>query len=339
MSGHGSLHFSDASRCGRGDFLQEHFEGPHCLAPARRSPFVDCQSRRALRMVFPRGLFVSAICAAIAAAVWIALITVTGWSLWLLAPLVGGAAGYGMMRATQMRGGVSAGVVAVLVTFVTLFASRFYVISAAVDDVLAVNEETAIEHIAFDVVNDWHPQGLQVHDDNGDLHPAVLAEARKRWDNMWPDDRHAMMQSLEGDRSAVSVWLTPVALFVDFGIIGSIMVVLTCITAYKTGSRVLEEVLVEQGHAGSVESAGAVAARLRAGETVAAPGQAQQQPADVSTSTPVAPVPAAATGEQSAGGAFFSRLGASEPKAESTFKGFQSDDDSDEHDGQQRQAA
>jgi hypothetical protein len=208
-----------------------------------------------------------------------------------------------------------------------------------VDDVLAVNEETAIQHIAFDVVNDWHPQGLQTDDENGELHPAVMAEARKRWENMWPDDRHALMQSLEGDRSAVSAWLTPVALFLDFGIIGGIMVVITCVLAYKSGSRVLEEVLVEQGLAGSVEGAGAAAARLRAGETIASPGRPMHSTAAATASTPVASAPAPTTGETSAGGAFFSRLGASEPKSESTFKGFQTDDDSNEQDEQRRQAA
>src|SRR5262249_25540608 len=101
-----------------------------------------------------KGLLLSAIGAAAGAVVWIVLMKITGMSLWLLAPIVGGAAGYGMMRGTQMRGGFVAGVGAALMTVVAIAGARFYIVSEEVQAKTAVTEEDAVAQLTQEIAAD-----------------------------------------------------------------------------------------------------------------------------------------------------------------------------------------
>src|SRR5204863_429377 len=60
---------------------------------------------REIVMFNGKGLAFAAAGAALGALIWGGLVMLTGWNLWFLAPVIGVAAGFGMMCGTQMRGG------------------------------------------------------------------------------------------------------------------------------------------------------------------------------------------------------------------------------------------
>lgn len=217
--------------------------------------------------MFPKGLAFAAVGAAIGAVVWVILVQVTGFSLWILAPVVGGCAGYGMMRGTQMRGGMPAGIAAGALTLAAIFGARWFLINHEVESLLAFDDVAAVEQIAFDVADEWADEGYEVYDEEeADFLPAVYQEAAQRWADFSPAERDDYIASFEEDNAGAAAVLTPLGLLFDFGLFGTLCAVLAAGTAFKTGSITLEESLIQRGHATGAEDAADLAGDLRAND-------------------------------------------------------------------------
>ncbi len=214
-----------------------------------------------------KGLAYAAIGAVIGAIVWVMVIKLTGWSLWVLAPIVGGGAGYGMMRGTQMRGGLPAGVIAAAVTLVAIFAARYFIVAGEVRERLALDESEIIGEVAWGVANEWVEEGYEVYDEEeGDFIPAVYEKAAERWGSMSEEEQGEYVASLQEEASSGAEVLTPIGLLFDFGIFGTICAALAAGTALKTASVTLEEALIERGHAADSGEAADLASDLRAAD-------------------------------------------------------------------------
>lgn len=214
-------------------------------------------------MSMTKGVAYSVIGAAAGALVWGGLIYAFDGGLWILAPTVGGAAGFGMMRGTQMKGGVPAGIAAGLVTLVAIFAVRYATVSAMVQSEFAMDEGDAISALAMEVAGKWEEEERTVYDDEGDFVPAVEAEAQSRWEAMSEGERHEYVAAMEEENGESAAAMTPIALAFDFGIMGTVCAALAVGTAFKTGRMTLEEALVEKGLAQDGEEARSVAGRMR----------------------------------------------------------------------------
>ena len=213
-----------------------------------------------------KGLAFAAVGAAIGAVVWVVVIQLTGLSLWILAPIVGGAAGFGMMRGTQMRGGQPAGVLAAGLTLLAILAARYYIAAAEVKDQLSYDEAEATDQIASEVADEWLDAGYEVYDDEEeDYLPAVYEEAASRWASMSDAEQREYVAALEQGFDETAGALTSLWLLFDFGIFGTICAFLAAGTAFKTASITLEQALVERGHA-SADDAAQVASDLRASD-------------------------------------------------------------------------
>ena len=219
-----------------------------------------------LAMNLGKGLGYSAIGALIGAMIWVTLVSMTGMRLWVLAPIVGGAAGYGMMRATQMKGGFAGGAIAAALTLAAIFGVRYFVVSQEVRKQTAVTEEGAFEHFTDAVAADMAQRGMTTHDEEGEYLAKVHYRAREAWTSMtWEEHEQYLAARWEENRAAAGV-LTPLGLLFDFGIFGTICAALAAGTAFKTGSIRLEDAVVEKGLAAGGEDAAAVAAKMRAAD-------------------------------------------------------------------------
>lgn len=218
-----------------------------------------------------KGLGFGAVGALVGAVVWIALIKATGWNLWILAPVVGGVAGYGMMRATQMKGGAPAGALAAAVTIAAIFGARYYIVTQDVDARSAVTEEEALDHLTNEVAQEMDKRGIPTMDENGEYRPRVRKKAEEAWSQFVDFEREQYIAGLrQQNREALGV-LTPLGLLFDFGIFGTICTALAAGTAFKTGGAKLERELVERGMA-TEDTVADVASKMRAGETVSSSG-------------------------------------------------------------------
>lgn len=210
-----------------------------------------------------KGFAYAAVGAVIGAVVWAILIRVTGSDLWILAPIVGGCAGFGMMRGTQMRGGLPAGVLAAGLTLAAILATRYIVVSGDVEDQLAFDEAEIVDEFAYEVADEWAGEGYEVYDEEGDFLPAVYEEAQERWAAMSDAAQREYITALEGQSDEMAAVLTPLGLLFDFGIFGTICAALAAGCAFKTASITLEEALVDRGHAVDADDAQALATDLR----------------------------------------------------------------------------
>lgn len=232
-----------------------------------------------------KGFTFAVVGAVVGALVWFVIIEITGWSLWVLAPIVGGAAGYGMMRGTQMRGGFPAGVLAAGLTLFAIFGVRFIVVNNEIQSHLAVSEENVINEIAYGVAEEWEEEGYEVWDEQEeDYLPEVYDEAADRWTDMSETEQEEFMSMLTEGSDEAAALFTPFALLFDFGLFGTFCAVLAAGTAFKTGSTTLEGALIERGEAIDVGHAAIIASDMRAAE----------------------------------GGGFFARLGREEPTSPKT---------------------
>ncbi len=217
-------------------------------------------------MPFAKGLAFSALGALIGALVWFGLITATGLNLWLLAPIVGGAAGFGMMRGTQAQGGLLAGAGAAACTLAAIFATRAMIVSGEVHEATRVGPEEAKEALAQRAAEDLANKGVEVFnqtEESDDYIPAVYARAEQQWETMDQPEREALIASLQPEGDQAAAFLTPLALLFDFGIFGTICGALAAGSAFKCGSMTLEHALQDEGHALNEEEAVAFAQRLR----------------------------------------------------------------------------
>lgn len=214
-------------------------------------------------MSLRNGLLISSLAAIAAGLVWVLLIQASGWGLWLLAPCIGGAAGYGMMRGMQMRGGMPAGIAAGTITLLVIFGTRYFVISSAVSELVRSGEEEAINAIAYDIATEMEEEGEEPYDDEGGFTEEVQANAAVRWGSMSLREQEEYVGALNEDAEAATEFLTPLAMIFDFGIFGTIFTVLSVGTAFKTASTTLEEALLEKGQAVTGDDAAVMAAKMR----------------------------------------------------------------------------
>lgn len=216
------------------------------------------------RMSLGKGLGFAVAGAGLGAVAWGGLGLATGLNLWLLAPVVGGAAGYGMMRGTAMKGGLPAGALAALVTIVAIFATRHVLISHDVDQALAIDGETIRSELATQVADEWAQDDIDVYDEEEDDFTAeVYHEADTRWFAKSEEEQHAFVAELQGQSDTAKAFLTPLALVFDFGLFGTLCTALAAGGAFKTGSITLEKALVEQGHATTTDEAALIATNMR----------------------------------------------------------------------------
>lgn len=213
-------------------------------------------------MSLGKGAAFAALGAVVGLAVWLSLIRLTGWSLWVLAPIVGGAAGFGMMRGTQMKGGVLAGVIAAGLTIAAIFAGRWVVVSQFVQDRLAITEDDAREAVTHEVAAELEAREIEVLDEEGDYNDEVRYKAHKRWEAMSDHDREMMIAQMQEESEQAAVVLTPLTLLFDFGLFGTMCAALAAGTAFKTASMRLEDALVGKGMASAGEAT-AMAASMR----------------------------------------------------------------------------
>lgn len=211
-----------------------------------------------------KGLLFSTVGALAGAVLWIVIIKLTGLSLWILAPIVGGAAGFGMMKATQMRGGLPAGIIAAALTLVAIFGARYFVVSQEVSKHLTLSDEDAFALLVSEVATDMERRGVEVYDEDGDYTPRVNHIAGENWNSWSQVERRQFVAARQGETNQAASILTPPSLLFDFGIFGTICAALAAGTAFKTGSVTLEKTLVEKGLAVGEEDAAAVAANMRA---------------------------------------------------------------------------
>jgi hypothetical protein len=216
-----------------------------------------------LDMNLGKGLAFSAVGALAGAVVWIILVNVTGWSLWVLAPIVGGAAGFGMMRATQMKGGTVAGVCAAAVTLVAILGARYFIVSQVVQEHLTLSDEDAFAILEAEVAGGLEQRGVEVYDEEGGYTAAVRRQANTTWSEWTEDERRRYIAAQQGETNEAAAVLTPLGLLFDFGIFGTICAVLATGTAFKTGSITLEQALVDKGLAVGKDDATALAAKMR----------------------------------------------------------------------------
>jgi hypothetical protein len=208
-----------------------------------------------------KGLGLSAIGAAAGAVVWIVLMKITGMGLWFLAPIVGGAAGYGMMRGTQMRGGFVAGVGAALITVVAIAGARFYIVSEEVQAKTAVTEEDAVAQLTQEIAADMSRRRIPTLNEDGEYRASVRKRAADKWLEMSDQERSNYMGAREEQNRAASSVMSVVALIFDFGVFGWVFVALSASASFKIGSTVVAKAAAEKEAAN--KDAAKLAAKMR----------------------------------------------------------------------------
>ncbi|MFZ4575744.1 MAG: hypothetical protein ACOYN0_15220 [Phycisphaerales bacterium] len=107
-----------------------------------------------------RGLLLALAVGAVAGGLWFAAVVASGWSLWLLAPLVGFAVGMGMTCFGTQKVDLAGKVLAACAALATIVTVRVFAVSHVVSAELAVTEEDAIEAVAADVAAHMESQGV-----------------------------------------------------------------------------------------------------------------------------------------------------------------------------------
>jgi hypothetical protein len=210
-------------------------------------------------MLTGKGLAYALIAAMLAGAAWVGLVELTGWSLWLLAPAIGGAAGYGMMRATQMRGGVVPGLAAAACCVAVILGCRAFTASRWVD---AQTQEAAMNHVTELIAADLEAQDIEVLDDEGEYTAEVQRKAEQAWAGLSDSERAKVLDAVREESGFSEGGLFGIGLVFDFGLFGLICTGLAAATAFKTASFTLEQALQDKGL--DSDEAAQTAQRLRA---------------------------------------------------------------------------
>ena len=93
-----------------------------------------------------KGIVFALLAAGAACAAWYALITWSGWSLWLFAPVVGLAAGAGMACGGAKVPGARVG--AAVVALIAIGVTRFVAVDHEVNEMFGVTNEDAVDYFA-----------------------------------------------------------------------------------------------------------------------------------------------------------------------------------------------
>ena len=128
-----------------------------------------------------KGLFFSVISAAVAAGLWCGVIAATGWSLWLLAPLIGRAAGLGMSCYGAQKSSGAGKALAAITAVLAIVVVRFFAVSTSVNEHLALTEDDVLGHVASQVASELEADGVKdVYTADGDFSPAVYSRAQRQ---------------------------------------------------------------------------------------------------------------------------------------------------------------
>lgn len=195
-----------------------------------------------------KGFLLSILAVAAAALIWHVLIGMSGWSLWLLAPFVGLAAGMGMSGGGKVKAGVASKLCAVAFTLVAIVGVRIGAVNRFMAETYAVTDETAVESMAASIAEQMSAQGEEnVYTIDGDFSPHIYAAAQSQWDDMLATDKSNYIRSLEDEHQEAAAFLSPFVLLFDFGIFGSIWTIVSCTTAFSVAGRVDPALAAQEG--------------------------------------------------------------------------------------------
>jgi hypothetical protein len=234
-------------------------------------------------MSIGRGLGVSVLAAAVGAGAWVGLYAATGWSVGVLAIVIGGLAGWGMAAGNRGRGGAAAGVLAAVVVLVGVCAARVGVAQLWAAEMLsedmAVTEEDAEMAFAPEIYAQFEADEIEMSEpeDDAEYPPEVMAAAARRWRLMGDLEREEFIAALQAQRQQEAATAEPMlmglAFVFSFGIGGLVCLGLGMSTAYKIGSTVVEKA-PHAGEAGiTVEAVGPVSMNSGVFSRLGPPGE------------------------------------------------------------------
>ncbi len=198
------------------------------------------------RMSLVNGTLGALLGAAVGAAVWTGISWLTGWNLGILAPIVGGAAGFGMGMGNQGRGGATAGIIAAALTIAGVLASRCMLseleYSDFADEMATISEEDAQDRLAWEVMDRMISNGetLSESDDDESFPPEVESQAAQLWDQMDDQERAEFIAAMTDESRAMTDDAAGVGTFIFFllnmGLFGWIFTALAAGTAFRIAS-------------------------------------------------------------------------------------------------------
>jgi hypothetical protein len=238
--------------------------------------------------------------ALIGATVWTAISYLTGWNLGILAPIVGGCAGFGMGMGNKGKGGVEAGVLAATLTVLAVLGSRYALSQMEYADFNAemaeVTEEDARDRLAWEIMDRYLEDGVELSEpeDDESYPPEVEAKLAIVWGGMDEVERHDFMKAMSQESLAFGEEHAEVGTFIFFllnmGLFGWVFMVLAACTAYKTASTAVATVTTVD---------------------VIEPGKPRAAAMPAAPAAPAAPKPQP---ESDGGGSYFARLGQAEQR-------------------------
>lgn len=184
-----------------------------------------------------KGLLFSVLGCAMACGAWYSVINWSGWSLWLLAPFVGLAAGVGMAVGGCTKKDTGGKILAAMVALAGVCTVRYLVITNAVGEYLEVTSADAVDHLAGKVAEELEASGANdVYDSEGDYSGAVYARAEREWERMSVSEQSAYLANVQEEVSTATAFMTPLAIVIDFGIFGTLWTIGAAFVASKTAS-------------------------------------------------------------------------------------------------------
>lgn len=252
-------------------------------------------------MSLAQGTIGAAVGALVGAAVWTGLSYFTGWNLGVLAPIVGGAAGFGMGMGNKGRGGMEAGLIAAALTVAGVMASRAMLGSLEYADftreMADVTPEDARDRLGWEIMERFEEQGVEMTWEDDDSFPIeVEHKLQDTWDVLDEDKKTEMMAAMaaetRGEMEESAVAGTFIYFLFNMGILGWIFMAMSAGCAYRIASTEVPQ----KAHVPLIDGTSSTGAAAMASP---------------SSSGPARPVnrPAPATVPPESGGSFFANLG------------------------------
>jgi hypothetical protein len=211
-------------------------------------------------MLSGKSLAFSAVGALAPALVWFVLMWLTGWSLWLLAPIVGAGAAYGMIRATQMGGGRTAGLSAAGIAVVVILTARSLFVGHWVSTQV---EDLALASLTSALAAEMEARNERAFEGNRRFKPEVRQRATETWKALPKDQRAEYLSAIRKEYAEFEGWPTGLRRVFHVGLAGLVVIGLAGLGAFRLASLSLEEALVQRGLADAATTE-LVAAQMRA---------------------------------------------------------------------------